>query len=42
MGLAAHLEQFNTYVRLRTSVALEERVPREWAKSVRVPTLLYT
>jgi pimeloyl-ACP methyl ester carboxylesterase len=41
MGLAAHLEQFNTYVRLRTSVGLEERVPQEWAKSVSAPTLLY-
>jgi len=41
MGLAAHLERFNTYVRLRTSVGLEERVPQEWAKSVSVPTLLY-
>jgi pimeloyl-ACP methyl ester carboxylesterase len=41
MGLAAHLDRFNTHVRLRTSVGLEERVPQEWAKSVCVPTLLY-
>jgi uncharacterized protein len=40
MGLADYLEQFNTNVRMRTSVGLEERLPREWAKSVSAPTLL--
>jgi hypothetical protein len=41
MGLTDHLEEFNNYVRLRASVGLEERVPQEWARGVRVPTFLY-
>jgi hypothetical protein len=41
MGLSDRLDDFNTLLRLRTSVGLEQRVPQEWAKSVRVPTFLY-
>jgi uncharacterized protein len=41
MGLGDRLDDFNTLVRLRTSVGLEQRVPQEWARSVRVPTFLY-
>jgi hypothetical protein len=41
MGLGDRLEDFNTLLRLRTSVGLERRVPQEWAKNVRVPTFLY-
>jgi len=41
MGLGDRLEDFNTLVRLRTSVGLEQRVPQEWARNVRVPTFLY-
>ena len=41
LGLGDRLDDFDTYVRLRTSVGLDERVPQEWAKSVRVPTYLY-
>ena len=41
MGLADRLEQFDTLVRLRTSVGIRERVPQEWARSVKVPTYLY-
>jgi hypothetical protein len=41
MGLRDRLDDFNTLVRLRTSVGLEQRVPQEWARSVRVPTFLY-
>jgi len=41
MGLADRLDDFNTLIRLRTSVGLEQRVPQEWAKNVRVPTFLY-
>ena len=35
------LEDFDTLVRLRTSVGLDQRVPQEWARNVRVPTFLY-
>ena len=41
MGLGDRVDDFDTYVRLRTSVGLDERTPQEWAKSVRVPTFLY-
>jgi uncharacterized protein len=41
MGLGDRVDDFDTYVRLRTSVGLDERIPQEWAKSVRVPTFLY-
>jgi uncharacterized protein len=41
MGLGGRLEDFNTLLRLRTSIGLERRVPQEWARSVRVPTFLY-
>jgi hypothetical protein len=41
MGLGNRLDDFNTLVRLRTSVGLEQRIPQEWARSVRVPTFLY-
>ena len=33
MGLGDRLDDFNTLVRLRTSVGLERRIPREWARS---------
>ena len=41
MGLGDRLDDFNTLVRLRTSVGLEQRTPVEWARNVRVPTFLY-
>lgn len=41
LGLSDRLDDFDTYVRLRTSVGLDEGIPKEWAKSVRVPTFLY-
>ena len=41
MGLGDRLDDFNTLLRLRTSVGLEQRIPQEWARSVRVPTFLY-
>ena len=41
MGLGDRLDDFNTLIRLRTSVGLEQRVPQEWARNVRVPTFLY-
>jgi hypothetical protein len=34
MGLGDRLDDFNTLVRLRTSVGLERRIPQEWARSV--------
>jgi predicted alpha/beta hydrolase len=40
-GIADRFEDFKSIVRLRTSIGLEQRVPKEWAKSVRVPTFLY-
>ena len=41
MGLGDRLDDFNTLVRLRTSVGLEQRTPVEWARNVRVPAFLY-
>ena len=41
IGLGGRLDDFDTLLRLRTSVGLEQRVPQEWAKNVRVPTFLY-
>jgi pimeloyl-ACP methyl ester carboxylesterase len=41
VGLADRVDQFDHYVRLRTSVGLGERVPQEWARNVTVPTFLY-
>ena len=39
--LGARLDDFDTLLRLRTGVGLDRRIPREWAKNVRVPTFLY-
>ena len=41
IGLSDRLDDFNTLLRLRTSIGLEQRDPQEWAKSVRLPTFLY-
>jgi pimeloyl-ACP methyl ester carboxylesterase len=41
MGLGGRLDDFNTLLRLRTSIGLERRVPQEWARSVRLPAFLY-
>jgi len=41
MGFGDRLDEFNTMVRLRTSVGLEQRTPVEWARNIRVPTFLY-
>jgi hypothetical protein len=41
MGLGGRLDDFNTLLRLRTSIGLERRIPQDWARSVRVPTFLY-
>jgi len=41
IGLGNRLDDFNTLLRLRTSVGLERRVPQEWAKKISVPTFLY-
>jgi pimeloyl-ACP methyl ester carboxylesterase len=41
IGLGRRLDDFDTLLRLRTSVGLDQRVPQEWAKNVRVPTFLY-
>lgn len=41
MGFGHRLEDFNELLRLRTSIGLEQRIPQEWARSVRVPTFLY-
>jgi len=41
LGLGDRFDDFNTLVRVRTSVGLEQRVPQEWARNVRVPTFLY-
>ncbi|HYB27373.1 MAG TPA: hypothetical protein VEF89_12210 [Solirubrobacteraceae bacterium] len=41
IGLGDRLDDFNTLLRLRTSVGLEQRIPQEWARNVRVPTFLY-
>jgi uncharacterized protein len=41
MGLGGRLDDFNTLLRLRTSIGLERRIPQELARSVRVPTFLY-
>jgi uncharacterized protein len=41
LGLGDRLDDFNTLLRLRTSIGLDQRVPQEWAKNVRVPTFLY-
>ena len=41
MGLGGRLDDFNTLLRLRTSIGLERRIPQEWARSVGVPTFLY-
>jgi uncharacterized protein len=41
LGLGDRLNDFNTLLRLRTSIGLERRVPQEWAKNIRVPTFLY-
>jgi hypothetical protein len=41
LGIPDRLDDFNLLLRLRTSVGLEQRVPQEWAKSVRMPTYIY-
>jgi pimeloyl-ACP methyl ester carboxylesterase len=41
IGLGDRLDDFDTLLRLRTSVGLDQRIPQEWAKNVRVPTFLY-
>jgi hypothetical protein len=41
IGLGGRLDDFDTLLRLRTSVGLDRRIPQEWAKDVRVPTFLY-
>jgi hypothetical protein len=41
LGLGDRLDDFDTLIRLNTSVGLANRVPQEWAKNVRVPTFLY-
>ena len=41
MGLGDRLNDFDTLIRLRTSVGLDQRVPQQWARNVRVPTFLY-
>jgi len=41
LGLGDRLDDFDTLIRLNTSVGLEQRIPQEWAKNVRVPTFLY-
>ena len=41
MGLGDRLEDFNTLLRLRTSVGLEQRTPQEWTRNVRIPNFLY-
>lgn len=41
LGLGDRLDDFDTLIRLNTSVGLEQRVPQEWAKNVNVPTFLY-
>lgn len=41
LGLGDRLDHFDTLIRLNTSVGLEQRIPQEWAKNVRVPTFLY-
>jgi dienelactone hydrolase len=41
LGLGDRLDDFDTLIRLNTSVGLEQRVPQEWAKNIHVPTFLY-
>jgi uncharacterized protein len=41
LGLGDRLDDFDTLIRLNTSVGLDQRVPQEWAKNVHVPTFLY-
>jgi hypothetical protein len=41
MGLSGRLDDFNTLLRLRTSIGLEQRAPQKSAKNVHVPTFLY-
>jgi uncharacterized protein len=41
LGLGDRLDDFNALLRLRTGIGLEQRVPQQWAKNVRVPTFLY-
>ena len=41
LGLGDRLDDFDTLLRLRTSFGLDQRIPQEWAKNVRVPTFLY-
>ena len=41
IGLGDRVDDFNTLLRLQTSVGLERRIPQQWAKNVRVPTFLY-
>ena len=38
---ADRIDDLDNRIRLRTSFGFTERAPREWAKSVRIPTFLY-
>jgi hypothetical protein len=40
IGLGDRLDDYDTLIRLRTSVGLEQQIPQEWARNVRVPTFL--
>ncbi|WP_328687957.1 hypothetical protein OHA74_53935 [Streptomyces phaeochromogenes] len=41
MGLSEHIDELERLLVLRTSIGFERRSPREWARSVSVPTFLY-
>jgi len=41
LGLGDRLHDFDTLILLRTSFGLDQRIPQEWARNVRVPTFLY-
>ena len=40
-GLAEHFAEVDRMIKLRSSFGLGQRVPREWARAVTVPTFLY-
>lgn len=41
LGLSEHLDDVEQRIVLRTGIGFARRNPREWARSVRVPTFLY-
>jgi uncharacterized protein len=41
LGISDRLDDFDLLLRLRTGIGLGQRIPQEWAKSVRIPTFLY-